>query len=144
MNLPANIREKIKNHPCYSEEAHHHYARMHVAVASAWSLGDGFIPNWLGLAETEFECMMQTHFPGFDHAQIVSPGRSVDLQRIDEMSDLRKLLIENRTGLSPSEIWMIEIVVADCLGNYHLWEDLGLWYSGDLSKLMLENFEPLA
>lgn len=30
--------EKIKNHPCYSEEAHHHYARMHVAVAPACNI----------------------------------------------------------------------------------------------------------
>ena len=29
------VWEKIKNHPCYSEEAHHHFARMHVAVAPA-------------------------------------------------------------------------------------------------------------
>ncbi|HUX82415.1 MAG TPA: nitrogenase cofactor biosynthesis protein NifB [Halothiobacillus sp.] len=30
--------EKVKNHPCYSEEAHHHYARMHVAVAPACNI----------------------------------------------------------------------------------------------------------
>ncbi|PLX35099.1 MAG: nitrogenase cofactor biosynthesis protein NifB, partial [Hyphomicrobiales bacterium] len=36
--LPEEIREKVKNHPCYSEEAHHHYARMHVAVAPACNI----------------------------------------------------------------------------------------------------------
>ncbi|WP_105373316.1 nitrogenase cofactor biosynthesis protein NifB [Neorhizobium huautlense] len=30
--------EKIKDHPCFSEEAHHHFARMHVAVASACNI----------------------------------------------------------------------------------------------------------
>ncbi|MGF6969284.1 nitrogen fixation protein NifB [Paraburkholderia sp. WC7.3g] len=34
-DLPPDIWEKVKDHPCYSEEAHHHYARMHVAVAPA-------------------------------------------------------------------------------------------------------------
>ena len=34
-DLPPEIWEKVKNHPCYSEQAHHHYARMHVAVAPA-------------------------------------------------------------------------------------------------------------
>ncbi|MGF6851615.1 nitrogenase cofactor biosynthesis protein NifB [Paraburkholderia sp. CI3] len=34
-DMPPDIWEKVKNHPCYSEEAHHHYARMHVAVAPA-------------------------------------------------------------------------------------------------------------
>ncbi|MCA1384265.1 MULTISPECIES: nitrogenase cofactor biosynthesis protein NifB [unclassified Bradyrhizobium] len=37
-DLPTEIWEKVKNHPCYSEEAHHHYARMHVAVAPACNL----------------------------------------------------------------------------------------------------------
>src|ERR1035438_1711436 len=27
-DLPTDIWEKVKNHPCYSEEAHHHYARI--------------------------------------------------------------------------------------------------------------------
>ncbi|WP_430516869.1 nitrogenase cofactor biosynthesis protein NifB [Bradyrhizobium yuanmingense] len=37
-DLPSEIWDKIKNHPCYSEEAHHHYARMHVAVAPACNI----------------------------------------------------------------------------------------------------------
>ncbi len=37
-DLAPDIWEKVKNHPCYSEEAHHHYARMHVAVAPACNI----------------------------------------------------------------------------------------------------------
>jgi len=37
-HLPEAIRDKVKNHPCYSEEAHHYYARMHVAVAPACNI----------------------------------------------------------------------------------------------------------
>src|SRR6516165_7204368 len=37
-DLPTEIWDKVKNHPCYSEEAHHHYARMHVAVAPACNI----------------------------------------------------------------------------------------------------------
>lgn len=36
--LPDAIRDRVRNHPCYSEEAHHHYARMHVAVAPACNI----------------------------------------------------------------------------------------------------------
>ncbi len=36
--LPEAIRQKVHNHPCYSEEAHHYYARMHVAVAPACNI----------------------------------------------------------------------------------------------------------
>jgi nitrogen fixation protein NifB len=37
-HLPLHIREKVFNHPCYSEEAHHYFARMHVAVAPACNI----------------------------------------------------------------------------------------------------------
>lgn len=34
----AKLKARIEKHPCYSEEAHHHYARMHVAVAPACNI----------------------------------------------------------------------------------------------------------
>jgi nitrogen fixation protein NifB len=37
-DMPEEIWNKVKNHPCYSEEAHHHFARMHVAVAPACNI----------------------------------------------------------------------------------------------------------
>ncbi|MFN3397822.1 MAG: radical SAM protein, partial [Sulfurimicrobium sp.] len=37
-DLSPEIWEKVKNHPCYSEQAHHHFARMHVAVAPACNI----------------------------------------------------------------------------------------------------------
>ncbi len=37
-HLPEHIRAKVFNHPCYSEEAHHYFARMHVAVAPACNI----------------------------------------------------------------------------------------------------------
>lgn len=36
--LDEKTRERIAQHPCYSEDAHHHYARMHVAVAPACNI----------------------------------------------------------------------------------------------------------
>ncbi|MES9842985.1 MAG: nitrogen fixation protein NifQ, partial [Candidatus Thiodiazotropha endolucinida] len=50
----------------------------------------------------------------------------------------------SRTTHSQSETWMTDIVIAGCLGSDHLWQDLGLWERSDLSRLMLENFRPLA
>jgi nitrogen fixation protein NifB len=37
-HLPESIRKRVFNHPCYSEQAHHHFARMHVAVAPACNI----------------------------------------------------------------------------------------------------------
>ncbi|WP_286164424.1 nitrogenase cofactor biosynthesis protein NifB [Azoarcus sp. DN11] len=36
--LPEHIRAKVHDHPCYSAEAHHHFARMHIAVAPACNI----------------------------------------------------------------------------------------------------------
>ncbi|MDJ0689391.1 MAG: nitrogenase cofactor biosynthesis protein NifB [Xenococcaceae cyanobacterium MO_188.B32] len=36
--IDPKIQARIEKHPCYSEEAHHHYARMHVAVAPACNI----------------------------------------------------------------------------------------------------------
>ena len=36
--MAADVWERVKDHPCYAEEAHHYFARMHVAVASACNI----------------------------------------------------------------------------------------------------------
>jgi nitrogen fixation protein NifB len=36
--MPLDVAALVADHPCYSEEAHHHFARMHVAVAPACNL----------------------------------------------------------------------------------------------------------
>jgi nitrogen fixation protein NifB len=36
--ISESMQARIEKHPCYSEEAHHHYARMHVAVAPACNI----------------------------------------------------------------------------------------------------------
>ena len=36
--MPDDIRRRVQDHPCYSEEAHHHFARMHAAVAPACNI----------------------------------------------------------------------------------------------------------
>jgi nitrogen fixation protein NifB len=36
--MSDEIRAKVQDHPCYSEDAHHYFARMHVAVAPACNI----------------------------------------------------------------------------------------------------------
>lgn len=113
-------------------------------MLASWSLGFGCLPDWLGLGRSSFRCMVNYHFPRFNRVDFVNPGKEIDQARLDEMGDLRRLLIEHRTKGHASETWMAEIVIAGCMGDDHLWQDLGLWQRADLSKLMLENFKPLA
>ncbi|MFO1154101.1 MAG: nitrogenase cofactor biosynthesis protein NifB [Rhodospirillales bacterium] len=37
-DVPPEILARIQDHPCYNEEAHHYFARMHVAVAPACNI----------------------------------------------------------------------------------------------------------
>ncbi len=37
-DIAPEVWAKVKDHPCYSEEAHHYFARMHVAVAPACNI----------------------------------------------------------------------------------------------------------
>jgi nitrogen fixation protein NifQ len=113
-------------------------------ILASWYLGLGAMPHWLGMGEDSYLAMMARHFPGVDAYSLISVRARIDPQRTDELEDLRKLLLENRSGRSDSERWMAEIVIAGCMGNDHLWQDLGLWQRADLSKLMVDNFEPLA
>jgi len=41
-SMSESMKARIEKHPCYSEEAHHHYARMHVAVAPACNIQCNF------------------------------------------------------------------------------------------------------
>lgn len=36
--LSDDVRRKVQDHPCYSEEAHHYFARIHAAVAPACNI----------------------------------------------------------------------------------------------------------
>jgi nitrogen fixation protein NifQ len=113
-------------------------------ILSSWTLGMGAMPEWLGMGEAAFHDMMRHHFPGIEVQTIRGAESRVDAARGAELQDLRKLLLDNRSGDKAAETWMTDIVTAGCMGNDHLWQDLGLWKRADLSKLMLDNFAPLA
>jgi nitrogen fixation protein NifQ len=113
-------------------------------ILASWQLGQGAMPQWLGMGEDSFVAMMARHFPATEAYSLIMVRDQIDPQRTEELEDLRKLLMENRSGRSDSELWMVEIVIAGCMGSNHLWQDLGLWQRADLSKLMMDNFEPLA
>jgi len=113
-------------------------------MLSSWYMGNGAMPSCLGLEPSEFMAMMKRHFPRFNAEFFRGVGNDVDAGRGDEMADLRKLLMQSRTYGSESEAWMAQIVIAGCLSDDHLWQDLGLWNRSELSQLMMDNFESLA
>jgi nitrogen fixation protein NifB len=67
-HLPEAIREKVHNHPCYSEQAHHHYARMHVAVAPACNIQCNY-------CNRKYDCSNESR-PGVV-SEVLSPEQAV-------------------------------------------------------------------
>lgn len=113
-------------------------------MLSSLYFGLGDMPAWLGMDEKEFCHMMHFHFPDYPYHVFRGLGEPLDLSRMDESEDLSKLLLQSCSGVHDYELWMIDILVAGCLGNDHLWQDLGLWNRADLSRFMLDAFRPLA
>lgn len=108
--------------------------------------GAGAMPARLGLDISEYEVLMQLHFPGIElpNSYMADANAKIEEQRQPEQDELRDLLLEHRTDLSREAEWMAQIVVTGCMGSDHLWQDLGLWVRSDLSLLLQTNFRPLA
>ncbi len=110
----------------------------------SWGCSAGVLPGWMGLDEDAFHMMLDMHFPGLDISSHSNPNRSLDPVRQQECNDLQQLLLNNRAGESDSEVWVADIISAACLGQDHLWQDLGLRSRQQLSDLMTTNFPQLA
>jgi nitrogen fixation protein NifQ len=63
--------------------------------------------------------------------------------REDEYEDVLALLVENATAQGAPIMRLAEIIALACLGENHLWQDLGLPSRQVLSDLMRENFPRL-
>lgn len=106
--------------------------------------GGGALPDWLGLDPAAFNCLLSHHFPGLRLQALPCPGRPLDAARNDERHELVEIMLMDKAGDSPSEVWMAHVVAAGCMASDHLWQDLGLWRRADLTALMRRNFPALA
>lgn len=113
-------------------------------MIATWQTGEGSMPDWLGLSPATFRCMMAYHFPGARADSIVPLERKLPEARMDEIDELVRLMLIDKAGKSPSEVWIAHVVAAGCMASDHLWEDLGLWCREDLTELMRRNFPALA
>lgn len=112
-------------------------------ILASWLSGDGVLPDFLGLEIAQFEQMTAYCFA--DHAidcHAVS-GSHLDFARMLEKQDLEQFL-RRFAKPHPESEWIIAIIVAACLGNDHLWQDLGLWGRKELSALLTYNFPELS
>ena len=66
--LPAAIQERVANHPCFSEKAHHYFARMHVAVAPACNIQCNY-------CNRKYDCSNESR-PGVV-SEVLTPAQAV-------------------------------------------------------------------
>ena len=113
-------------------------------MIASWQTGGGAMPARLGLLPAAFRCLMAHHFPGYPLEDLHGLDGAMQELRGDELDELLWLMLRDRAGESPSEVWMAQVVATGCLASDHLWQDLGLWSRPDLSDLMQRNFPALA
>lgn len=113
-------------------------------IIASWSVGEGVLPDRLGLSDTQFQTVLADHFPGYGLAQSAKSGSILDYSRMLEKQDLEILLRQFAAECSGNDAeYLIALIVAACLGSDHLWQDLGLWSRKDLSALLAYNFPEL-
>jgi nitrogen fixation protein NifQ len=118
--------------------------QVYACMIASWQTGAGTMPDWLGLPPAAFRCLLAHHFPGIEMATLNPRGIALPQDREDERNELVRLMLRGKSGESPSEVWMAQVIAAGCMAADHLWQDLGLWSRTDLTALMRRNFPRLA
>ena len=111
-------------------------------MVATWATGGGVLPRWMGLPPALFREMLTLHFGRT--AGEIGAGRAAAPDPLEELQDLRDLLLRHRSGRTRSERWVVELICAGCSGHDHLWSDLGLMSRPELTRLMRLNFPRLA
>ena len=110
--------------------------------------GRSCLPFSFGLEQQELsQCL---HYLN-KHELLLSQASENDVIRAEllslreqEFQDLLTLLLRNRADDSVAYTWLAKMVAAGCMGNEHLWRDLGLANRQDLTQLFEQFFPDLA
>jgi nitrogen fixation protein NifQ len=113
-------------------------------IVAGWCAGEGVLPDYLGLEPAQFEWLTERFFPACAIRETAASGSRIDFSRMLEKDDLVKLLQASADPAIAEIDAIIGIVVAACLGDDHLWQDLGLWSRPELTAMLRHNFPPLA
>lgn len=111
-----------------------------IAMTEAWRP----LPEALGLAAAELRALMARYLARASLPVAVPADAGAGEDAIEE-PDLRRLLLTHRTDADdPAGRWLAAIIARRSCRPNHLWQDLGLFNRGELSRLMLRHFRPLA
>ena len=101
-----------------------------------------------GLDLAEFGALLDRYFPGARSAYLPAGTRAtlVDTNAsrgLDEFEDLVSLLLSHARDDCRETRWLAYAVTACCMGEDHLWQDMGLPSRQVLSELLAEHFPDL-
>jgi nitrogen fixation protein NifQ len=116
-------------------------------VGGAWERrGLGVLPL-IGVDARDTQRLMRRYFPGAAEGlaipwELLATARS-DFSRDDEIEDLLHLLLDHRTRDDEETRWVAHAVATACMGEDHLWQDMGLPSRAVLSQLLERYFTAL-
>lgn len=113
-------------------------------MVASWCVGKSVLPDYLGLECHAFRQLTAYYFSDYPLSEHAPSDKQLDFSRMLEKQDLINLLKHYSRPHVIEIDWIIAILVAGCLGNDHLWHDLGLWSRSQLSALLHYNFPELA
>ncbi|WP_045226852.1 nitrogen fixation protein NifQ [Methyloterricola oryzae] len=100
-----------------------------------------------GLDLAEFSALLDAYFPGARSTYITPAFRaslaSGGARGFDEFEDLLSLLLQYRGDGSEQTRWLAYAITACCMGDDHLWQDMGLPTRQALSELLQAHFPEL-
>ena len=100
----------------------------------------------LGLEMAAQDRLLRQYFPGVETvvtAENIERNEHCHALPADEFDDLHALLMAHRSEASEEMQWLACTIATACLGNNHLWQDMGLPNRGVLSELMRRYFTAL-
>jgi nitrogen fixation protein NifQ len=109
---------------------------------------DGLTPNLaMGLSQERFVELLDRYFPGVSrelYAQAcATPCDECVKLRADEFDDLVRLLLDHRADDSEQTEWLAYAIASACMGDNHLYEDMGLANRQALTDLLNRHFTTL-
>lgn len=113
-------------------------------LAFAWSRsGMGQAPL-AGIDASETRVLLDRYFPGADAALVIdwaAMSCAPAADRNDEIADVIALLLDGAAAAPAETRWLAHAVGTACLGDDHLWQDMGL-PSRDVLSLLLRTYFP--
>ncbi len=133
---PANCRQLLECAHRPTELATLVFARV---IGQA--LADDRRPLLRGISEAGFQKLLNEHF--ILEATLTNGEETPGADADNEYADLVTLLLEHRAEPTETNAWLAYAIASACMGENHLWQDMGMPSRQGLSDLMAKHFPTL-